>query len=106
VPRGRGALNPLLRDGVHHRLRRRALRAKVDEAGKQDTRVEEDAQRLWPAIPFFFDERRDVDRRAVVGRHGGAGHKPASHLHELGSRGDPFETDPEFVVRHLEFRAR
>jgi hypothetical protein len=38
-------LKPLLGGGVHDRLRRRALRAEIDQAGKQDARIDKDAHR-------------------------------------------------------------
>jgi hypothetical protein len=37
--------NPLFGDGVHDRLRRCALRPEIDQAGKQDARVEKHAHR-------------------------------------------------------------
>src|SRR5882762_7476533 len=59
-----------------------------------------------PAIAFFFDQRGDIDRWAVVGGHGGPRDEAAPNLHEFRPPRDPFEPDPELVARNFELRTR
>src|SRR5258705_2239439 len=84
MPGGRGILNALLGNAVHQRLRWGALRTEINEAREDDAGVEEYAHpSSRPAIAFFFDQRGDIDRWAVVGRHGRPRDTTAPQLSEL-----------------------
>ena len=104
VPRRRGIRHLLLGDGVHQRLRRRALRAEVDEPGEDDARVEEDAhgQRLRSSSTSVAMSSADAHHATTVGR--ATSRRPT--FTSFGPAATRSSRTPSVVLGDLELRTR